>query len=401
MLRDFCKKTGIILEAVDYKFNSEYILNKNEIIKSIYLTFKPNNITEFFPVYKDYSLPSEVLKPAYADAEAFFNQGHMQAAAERYKQVIILNHEINGPIHIIAANCHKKLAYINYYEGNIQSAISLVTKAIIIYEKLSEYDSPTVANCYSELGSYLGSIGDLLNSFKAMYKAWEITYNVYPRNHPELANRLSVLAYFFIDLDCTTNALELIDYAMKISLEYTDELDIKMNKSYLIASQLNLKNYNINNSIMYYEKYCKCIKKAYSNNNEEAKFVQNTEKILEGLKLASDELKKKHQLVKGKENTKKIFDELIAKFVTKINYDENKFNNKLYLDQNDIQLIDYMVKNGLVKFSDIAGDLSRLKNNKSSKVQNNANINLNNDELKSKNKNNNNNINKEETKLKK
>lgn len=379
MLRDFCKKTGIVVEAVDYKFNLEYsFLNKNDPIKHNQLIFNPYNILDFFPIYKDYSLPSEVLKPAYADAETFFNQGHLQAAGEKYKQVIILNHEINGPIHKIAANCHKKLAYINYYEGNIQAAISLITKAIIIYEKLSEYDSPSVANCYSELASYYSSVGDLLNSFKAMYKAWEITSFVYPKNHPELANRLAVIAYFFVDLDCTANALELIDSAIKISLEFCEELDIKMNKFYLIASQLSLKNYNINNSISYYEKYCKCIKKAYSNNNDDLKFVQNTEKILEGLKLASEELKKKHQQVKGKDNTKKIFDDLIAKFVTKVNYDEGKFNNnKLFLDQNDIQLIDYMVKNGLVKFGDLVGDANKFvskegKNNNTNTTNNSS-----------------------------
>lgn len=125
---------------------------------------------------------------------------------------------------------------------------------------------------------------------------------------------------------------------------------MKMNKFYLLASQLNLRNYNINNAISFYEKYSKCIKKAYEGNKNEEKFIENTDKILEGLKQASDELKKKHNFVKGKENTKKIFDELIAKFVSKVGYDDSKLNNKLFLDQNDVQLFDYMVKNGLVKF---------------------------------------------------
>ncbi len=123
-----------------------------------------------------------------------------------------------------------------------------------------------------------------------------------------------------------------------------------MNRFYLLASQLNLKNYNINNAISYYEKYSKCIKKAYEGNKNEEKFIESCDKILEGLKQASDELKKKHNFVKGKENTKKIFDELIAKFVSKVGYDESKLQgNKLFFDQNDIQLFDYMAKNGLIK----------------------------------------------------
>ena len=182
MLRDFCRKVGITIEALDYKFNLDYNFSKNDVIKVNQLVFNPNNIINFFPIYKDYILPSEILRPAYADADTYFGQGHLQAAAEKYKQVVILNHEINGPIHKISANCHKKLAYISYYEGNISLAISLITKAIIIYEKLSDYDTPSVANCYSELASYYGATGELLNSFKAMYKAWEITSNVYPKN---------------------------------------------------------------------------------------------------------------------------------------------------------------------------------------------------------------------------
>jgi tetratricopeptide (TPR) repeat protein len=182
MLRDFCRKVGLTIEALDYKFAVDFNFIKTEPIKPSQLTFNPENIIGFFPVFKDYVLPSEILKPAYVDAESYFQQGYLQAAEERYKQVIILCHEINGPIHKISANSHKKLAYIAYYEGNLQKAISFITKAIIIYEKLSEFDTPELANCYSDLASYYGNLGDLLNSFKAMFKAWEITNMIYPKN---------------------------------------------------------------------------------------------------------------------------------------------------------------------------------------------------------------------------
>jgi predicted O-linked N-acetylglucosamine transferase (SPINDLY family) len=131
-----------------------------------------------------------------------------------------------------------------------------------------------------------------------------------------------------------------------------DELDIKMNKYFMMASQLSLKNYNINSSVSYYEKYVKCIKKAYSGIKEEEKFLQSAEKILEGLKLAADELKKKHNFVKGKENTKKIYDELIAKFVTKVGLEETKADNRILLNTRDLHLLNYMVRNGLVTVED-------------------------------------------------
>jgi tetratricopeptide (TPR) repeat protein len=182
ILRDFCKKCGLSIEALDYQFSIEFNFIKTEVLKQEQLTFNPENIIDFYPVVKDYILPSEVLRPSYAEAESYFNQGHLQAATEKFKQVIILCHEINGPIHRISASCHKKLAYISYYEGNYHTAISLITKAIIIYEKLSEFDSPVVSTCYSELASYYLAIGETLNAFKAMFKSWEISMLTYPKN---------------------------------------------------------------------------------------------------------------------------------------------------------------------------------------------------------------------------
>ncbi len=117
-----------------------------------------------------------------------------------------------------------------------------------------------------------------------------------------------------------------------------------MSKLFLLASQLYLRNYNIKDAIVYYEKYTNVIKSIY----KDEKIIESTEKILEGFKQASDELKKKNTFVKGKENTKKIFEELIGKFVNKSGFDE-RIGSKMFLDQNDIQLYEYMVKNGYVK----------------------------------------------------
>lgn len=89
--------------------------------------------------------------------------------------------------------------------------------------------------------------------------------------------------------------------------------------------------------------------KALAKEKEDDKYVQNLEKVLEGLKSAGEELKKKHNFVKGKEGHKKMFDELIHKFVSKIGLDQTKSINNKQFDQNDLLLLDFMMKNGLIK----------------------------------------------------
>ena len=182
ILRDFCKKVGIQLEAEDYRFVLDFSFTKNDILKQEHLSFSPDNVLDFFPIILDYELPSEVLTPTFNLAENFYNQGNFAAATEKFKQVIILSHEINGPIHKLSAKCHRRLATIAFIEKDFDNAILLIRKAIIIYEKLSEFDSPFVANCYSELSTYCNTNKDYLTAFKCLVKSWEITMVNCPRN---------------------------------------------------------------------------------------------------------------------------------------------------------------------------------------------------------------------------
>ena len=182
ILRDFCKKVGITLEANDYHFPLEFNFTKNDSLKQEQFTFIPDNIVEFFPVIKEYRMPSEVLKPAMHVADTLFYQGEYKAAAEKYKQVIILCHEVLGTVNKICAICHKNLSSISFYERDFDSAIVYLSKAIIIYEKMGEFDSQVVANCYSELVAYYTNTGDLSNAFKSMTKSWEICSSIYPKN---------------------------------------------------------------------------------------------------------------------------------------------------------------------------------------------------------------------------
>lgn len=164
------------------------------------------------------------------------------------------------------------------------------------------------------------------------------------------------MASYYIDLDCIPNGLELTESSLKISLNFLDENDIKLNRYYLLLTQLNIKNYNINQSIYYFEKYTTVMKQIYSNStNDDDKFISGLEKVLDGLKTTSEELKKKHNYVKGKEGIKKVFDELIQKFVYQVGLDSNRNilnpTNK-QMDLSEIQMLDLMMKNGIIKYLD-------------------------------------------------
>lgn len=94
------------------------------------------------------------------------------------------------------------------------------------------------------------------------------------------------------------------------------------------------------------------MKKMHATSSEYDKYSKNIEKVLEGLKSASEELKKKQNFVKGKEGMKKVFDELINKYAQKVGFETKSIGNK-QLDQNELLLFEYMLKNGLMKASDL------------------------------------------------
>lgn len=182
MLRDFCKKVGLSLMASDYELFVDYNFIKTDVLRQDQLVFKPQDVKGFNPAVRDYVLPSEFLKPTYTQAETLFAQGNFAQAAEKYRQTIILCHEIYGAVHKISAFSHRRLATLSYYEGNYKKSIVLITKAILIMDKLSEFDCSFVASCYLDLTNYYSTNGEILNSFKSMTKSLEITTLIYPKN---------------------------------------------------------------------------------------------------------------------------------------------------------------------------------------------------------------------------
>lgn len=75
-------------------------------------------------------------------------------------------------------------------------------------------------------------------------------------------------------------------------------------------------------------------------------------KILESLKYVSDEIKKKQNLLKNREDGKKILDELCKKYVNRMYWEDlEKPIHKFLIDPNSEAYLNYLAKKGLLKFN--------------------------------------------------
>lgn len=87
------------------------------------------------------------------------------------------------------------------------------------------------------------------------------------------------------------------------------------------------------------------------------KYLKYHEDILEGMKQVSDELKKKG--IKGKEGNKKAFEELVNKHIYKMQdqLDLRLFGNQqVSNEENNLKILDYMLKNGLIRMPDLTNN---------------------------------------------
>jgi hypothetical protein len=64
------------------------------------------------------------------------------------------------------------------------------------------------------------------------------------------------------------------------------------------------------------------------------------------LKLVADEYKKKQNLFKNKEDSKKIYDELCKKYVNRLFWEDLERPYKLNFDPNDNAYLNYILKKG-------------------------------------------------------
>ncbi len=180
LLRDFCLTLGIQIEAKEYSLYYDS-LQSNQF-KYTEMPFKHENILDFFPIVKDSSLPSEIHKPIFEQAEALYKAGSFIEAADKYKQVIYLSNEVYGQINQYAGMAHKKLGEISYLDGDYMNGIIMLQKSIIIFEKLYSYDTNIVANAYSELSTYYHLINQNYLAFKYISRGLEILNFTYPKN---------------------------------------------------------------------------------------------------------------------------------------------------------------------------------------------------------------------------
>jgi hypothetical protein len=108
-----------------------------------------------------------------------------------------------------------------------------------------------------------------------------------------------------------------------------------------------MRTYNISRSLTAYEKYLAVLRK----HNKDEKLIASGEKILEGLKYVADEVKKKQNLYKNKEDSKKILDELCKKYINRMFWEdlERPFSKLFYEAQGDNPYLNYFNKKGAAK----------------------------------------------------
>jgi hypothetical protein len=94
MLRDFCMKVGLQVEAVEYEFfpDTNYLLKSG--LKYENLTFQASNIVTMYPVLKEVELPCEITKIVFEQAETLFNTGNFIHAMEKFNQTALIYEEV-------------------------------------------------------------------------------------------------------------------------------------------------------------------------------------------------------------------------------------------------------------------------------------------------------------------
>ena len=94
MLRDFCIKVGLQVEAIDYEFNKDTNSLLKSGLKYENLTFQSKNVVTMYPVLKEVELPSEITKIVFEQAEALFNSGNFMHAMEKFNQTALIYEEV-------------------------------------------------------------------------------------------------------------------------------------------------------------------------------------------------------------------------------------------------------------------------------------------------------------------
>jgi len=85
-------------------------------------------------------------------------------------------------------------------------------------------------------------------------------------------------------------------------------------------------------------------------NVTDEKIVKNGEKVMDGLKIVFDEIKKKQNLLKNKEDSKKVFDELCRKYISNMYWEDlERPLHKMMMEPSDNAYFNYILKKGMAK----------------------------------------------------
>jgi hypothetical protein len=127
-----------------------------------------------------------------------------------------------------------------------------------------------------------------------------------------------------------------------------------MQRGWLLLSHLSMKTYNISRALTAYDKYLSVLRKVniiLSQHNKDEKIIASGEKILEGIKFVADEIKKKQNLYKNKEDSKKILDELCKKYINRMFWEdlEKPFSKLFYDAQGENPYLNFFKQGGMVK----------------------------------------------------
>jgi hypothetical protein len=108
-----------------------------------------------------------------------------------------------------------------------------------------------------------------------------------------------------------------------------------------------LKSYNLSRAIFTYEKYLASLRKSSTNQGA----VQTGEKIIEGLKSVAEEIKKKQNLMKNKEDSKRVYDELCKKYVNRLYWEDLEKPIRFVYENNTDNAIYNLLKKGFIRTS--------------------------------------------------
>jgi hypothetical protein len=110
-------------------------------------------------------------------------------------------------------------------------------------------------------------------------------------------------------------------------------------------SHLYISSFNIGKSLNAYEKYFSIVK--HTTNNDQV--VKNGEKVIECLKSANEDIKKKQGLCKNQTETRKVYDEMVKKHIPNFFWEDlERPSPKYILDPNDPNIIN-MIKKTMAK----------------------------------------------------